>query len=341
MFKKINNFLKRDIRWKLIKVSNLTKLNFIYPKKFSLNGILGLYTKFIIRLIVSEKISENRKNLIKKNFNLTTHIPNRINFLISTPASGSMFVRNMMSSYTELLYKVGDGFPKYDNLNNDYIFACSPIFAADLFNAIDIKKHGFINDFKYIDEQQFNKNKIIFSRYPLTRVDLYDLNDIRPVILFREPLDQITSRYTRSDKRKDIDKSKAVDISLLNSRISEYESYVKYWSKYIENKKKEIDYLLINFQNLVSNSEECFKKILTFYNYEINEEYIKKVVFIHSKENTQQFFKTIKNYNITRFTDPEIKQRQKEMITNQFKDIKSNIDILKNFNILNDASKDN
>ena len=51
MFKKIKNFLKKDIRWKLIRISELTKLKFLYPKQFKLNGFFGFYTKLIIRLI--------------------------------------------------------------------------------------------------------------------------------------------------------------------------------------------------------------------------------------------------------------------------------------------------
>ena len=124
----------------MLKISKVTKLKFLYPDKFELKGIKGFYTKLIINLIVNEKISKVKKNLIKKNFNNSRQSSSKVNFLISTPASGSMFVRNMMSSYLELFYQVGDGYPKYDNINNDYFFACSPIFAGDLFNASDTNK---------------------------------------------------------------------------------------------------------------------------------------------------------------------------------------------------------
>ena len=340
MFKKIKNFLKRDIRWKLIRISELTKLKFLYPKQFKLNGFFGFYTKLIIRLIVNEKVSRNRENLIKKIFH-NIDLDNKVNFLISTPASGSMFVRNMMSSYLELMYKVGNGVPKYDNINNDYIFACSPIFAGDLFNSIDIKKQGFIDDLKYASEKDFIKKKIIFSRYPLTRVDLYNLDHIKPVILFRDPIDQIISRYTRSDRRSEDEKFNSVDIKLLNSRIKEYEIYIKYWSNFIKNKKNGDNYLLINFRDLVSKSDEIIRKILKFFDYEINEEYVKKVTLIHSKENTQELFKNIKNYNITRFTNPQVKIRQKELIKPHVDKELSRRNIINYFNSLSEEAKKN
>ena len=51
MLKKIKNFLKNyDIRWKLIKISNLIKIN-LYPKKFRFNSIHKLQTKIIFNLI--------------------------------------------------------------------------------------------------------------------------------------------------------------------------------------------------------------------------------------------------------------------------------------------------
>ena len=314
MYRKLLNFFKRDIRWKLLKISKVTKLKFLYPDKFELKGIKGFYTKLIINLIVNEKISKIKKNLIKKNFNNSRQSSSKVNFLISTPASGSMFVRNMMSSYLELFYQVGDGYPKYDNINNDYFFACSPIFAGDLFNALDIKKQGFIDDEKYVSSSDFENNKIVFSRYPLTRIDLYNFKDIKPLILFRDPLEQITSRYTRSDKRDDQIKNSQINYKLLNSRIDEYEIYTKFWSEYLLNQKNGKDFLCINFIDLVSNTEEILPKILKFFNYELNEDYIKKSIFINSKENTQNMFRKLKNYNITRFTNTTIKDLQKKLI---------------------------
>lgn len=340
MLQKIKNFLKKDVRWKLIIISELTKLRFFYPKKFKIIGFSGLYTKLIIRLIINEKISKIRKNLIKKNFH-TNNINKKINFLISTPASGSMFIRNIMSSYLELLFKVGDGYPKYDNINNDYIFACSPIMSGDLFNSLDIKKQGFIDDLKYTSYEDFMQKRIIFSRYPLTRVDLYDLNDIKPLILFRNPIDQIISRYTRSDNRADDQKFSIVDKKLLYRRIKEYEVYIKYWSNYIKNKKNGTDFMLIYFENLVSESDKVIKNILKFFEYEINEDYVKKAVHIHSKDNTQDFFNTIKNYNITRFTNPEVKMRQKDLIKPYVDQELLKRDITNSFKILYEEAQKN
>ena len=51
MLKKVKDFLKNyDIRWKLIKISNLLRIN-LYPKKFRFNSIHKLQTKIIFNLI--------------------------------------------------------------------------------------------------------------------------------------------------------------------------------------------------------------------------------------------------------------------------------------------------
>ena len=172
-------------------------------------------------------------------------------------------------------------------------------------------------------------------------MDLYNLEDIKPLILFRDPIDQITSRYTRSDKRSEDEKFNTVDIKLLDSRIKEYEIYTKYWSNFIKNKKNGDNYLLINFKDLVSKSEEMIRIILKFFDYEITEEFIKKVVFIHSKENTQELFKKIKNYNITRFTDPQVKIRQKELIKSHLDKELSKRNIITYFDSLSEVAKKN
>ena len=50
MISKIKNFLKLDIRWKLIRLSKKIHIN-LYPKEFKVIGIHKWYTKIIFNLI--------------------------------------------------------------------------------------------------------------------------------------------------------------------------------------------------------------------------------------------------------------------------------------------------
>ena len=56
-FQKIKNFLRLDIRWKLIKIK-------LYPKKIYKKGVRYLYSKFIFNLVFLEK-SKTVKKVVK------------------------------------------------------------------------------------------------------------------------------------------------------------------------------------------------------------------------------------------------------------------------------------
>ena len=120
-FQKIKNFLNSDIRWKLIKISKLIKIK-IYPEKIHNKGIKSLYSKFIFNLVFFEKSKIVKKNIYNKIFSKKILENNfRNNLLVSTPRSGGTFTRMMLTSYIELFYKVGNGIPKYDSINNKWI----------------------------------------------------------------------------------------------------------------------------------------------------------------------------------------------------------------------------
>ena len=99
-----------------------------------------------------------------------------------------------MQSYFELLHNVGNGIPKYDNINNFMFFSASQLNHANLWNQIDseIKK---ISHAKYLSDTTYEKQKFVISRYPLERIDLYKFDQIKPVVIFRNLLDQILSSY--------------------------------------------------------------------------------------------------------------------------------------------------
>ena len=58
------NFFKKDLRWKLTIISKKTGIK-IFPDYFYTKGLRGLYTKFIISLILKEKIKPIKKKYFK------------------------------------------------------------------------------------------------------------------------------------------------------------------------------------------------------------------------------------------------------------------------------------
>ena len=310
------NFFKKDLRWKLTIISKITGIK-IFPDYFHTKGLRGLYTKFIISLLLKEKIKPIKKKVFQSFFTQKKYSSNKkINFLISTPSSGSTFVRLMMQSYFELLHNVGNGIPKYDNINNFMFFSASQLDHASLWNQIDseIKK---ISHTKYLSDTTYEKQKFVISRYPLERIDLYKFNQIKPVVIFRNPSDQILSSYISHiyyDVKNGKFDDKNINYKLIENRIDNYKKYIFFWENYFKSHKKNDDFMIINYKNLLDDTNETFKKILNFYNYEINENYIDRCVQIHSTENTKKYLGEIKIYNKIRFTDPETKKKQRELI---------------------------
>ena len=245
----------------------------------------------------------------------------------------------MLKSYFELFYELGNGVPKHDNINARYFYAGSNIVSGDLWNQVDIFNH-LIDKSKILDKKTYNQKKIIFCRYPLGHVDLYQLYQMRPVILFRDPFEEISSVYIKYDRRPQDIRLQEVDLNLLSSRIKVYEKYISFWAKYAKEKEHKKDFLTINYDDLVHNSDSILKKILVFYNYDIIEEYIKKSAYLHSKENTIKNIYGPKIYNRTRFSNTDIKTKQKKLIKAEFEKMLSMNKISEDFNYLKNISKD-
>ncbi len=167
MIKKFNNFLNKDIRWKIKILSKKLKINF-YPKLFSFKGLKGYYEKIILNLILIDKFYKKKK-LVKKNIfiNIDNKNNNKINCLVSSPGSGSNYIRCLFSSYFEIYYKIGNGIPKFSNIHNKFIFAASPILSADLWNSVNLDTNQiFDNDNfnRFISIEDFHKKKNIFFK---------------------------------------------------------------------------------------------------------------------------------------------------------------------------------
>ena len=75
--------------------------------------------------------------------------------------------------------------------------------------------------------------------------------------------------------------------------------------------------------------------MLNFYNYKVINEFVKKSVFIHSKENTLRNLWTTKLYKKKgRFSDPEIKKNHQKLIKESFSKILSTTSVINDYNYL-------
>ena len=133
---KIKRFSEYDIRNKLLAISKRIGIQ-LYPSLFHKKGIKKFYLKLLFNLIINEKFKKIKKynynNIFEQDIN-----ESKINFLIALPRSGSNLIRNLLCSYIELFYKIGNGVPKYDGVNDSWIRSISPFISADLFNEIQL-----------------------------------------------------------------------------------------------------------------------------------------------------------------------------------------------------------
>ena len=326
---KIKNFINSDIRWKLRKIGKPLNIN-IYPIFFYKNGIKSIYSKIVFNLIFSEKLKEI-KNYFYKQIFVDRDISKNSNFnlLVSCQRSGGTFTRMMLTSYTELFYKAGNGIPKYDSLNNKWMFSISSIVNGDLFNTIYLERLNLnSNPFNTIEE--YEKKKIIFTRYPITPLELYPIEKMKPVVIMRNPYDQITSYYTNHNKK--INKSE-FDSDLLKKSLKNYLEYFNFWKDHFEKNKEKKNYLLIKHEDLVDTSEKILREILLFYEYEIDEKLISKAAFINSKEQTLKYIGDVK-INKIRFTDPKKKEINKEKILFELSKLDQDKNLVENYNNL-------
>lgn len=329
LLRKILIFFKSDLRKKILKLN-------LYPKKFYNKGIKSFYSKIIFHLIFNNKI----KKFKKFNFNLifnndTSKQDNKVNAFFSLPRSGHTFLTCVINSYFELYYQIGNGIPKYDSLNDVYIYACSPVIQGDMYSTIALSgnfwshKHDF-KDYSnfFISKKELNKKKIVFSRYPISPFDMHDINKVNAAIILREPSDQLISWYLGHDENKN---PSTIDHKLLDLGVKRYEKFIDFWLSYFKNKTKDKDFIIIKYKDLNNNSIDLFTKILKFFSYDIDENILKKSISINTKENVLKNIGDTKIRKI-RFTDDKTKQIYKEKILDTVKSKIDQTEILKKFN---------
>ena len=141
MFRKLVNFFKDyDIRWKLKKISKLTRIN-IYPSQFKFNFINKIHSLIIFDLIFFNKILDKRKNLYNFIKSMSEYRTNNINFLISPQSSGSNFLRQCINSYFEISNNLGNGIPFHDKLKDRWMNSGPAIIFSDMWRSINFDRN--------------------------------------------------------------------------------------------------------------------------------------------------------------------------------------------------------
>ena len=312
-FKRIKNFYHLDLRWKLIKLG-------IYPKTFVNRSFFAkIYSRIILSFLLSHRYKKIKKKIFLKVFEKKI-FKEKINSLFSLPRSGSMFVRCTLSSYNEIYHKIGDGVPKYDSINDKWIFVERPLLESDSWNLTDLEKYN-LSIFNEERDKKYNNN-VIFSRYPATRLDLFNIDELKPVILIRQPLDQIISLYNKHGKFKfGKNTNSKIDVELLSTCVNNYKLFLGFWSNYLKMKKKE-NYLIIRYNELLNDSYNTFFKMFSFFDIGIDENILKKSISINDTKETFERLRGIK-INKIRFTDKiELDQIKKLIETTYFEDFK-------------------
>ena len=229
---------------------------------------------------------------------------NEYNVLVSSPSSGSTFVRLVLSSYHELNTGYGNGIPKYNSYLNKDIFALTPLIMGDYKNEFSLDKLGKEN----LSELKENSTKLVFfSRLPLGNANnIFDINKSKIIVLLRDPYDEILSSTVK--KVKDINDKNHL-IYILNEKINNYKKYVSFWNDHL---KKGYKIKIIKFDEIKYEPEKSLKKILEFFNHPIKLNLLNTSINMHSIESTHERMKNIKKPNYFRFSNKEIRSKLKE-----------------------------
>ncbi len=299
-----SNFFKSDIRKKLLKISKIVGFN-IYPTNFCEKGFKSLYSNIILKFLLFGKSKNIKKFIYQEIINNTNQ---KKNVLISLPRSGSMATRLMLNTYFELMFKVGNGVPKYDSINHKWNFIIPNILSAELYNNLGIKNLSS-NYNKYLDKENYDLHKIFFTRFPLSRIDVLKLEKSRPVLILREPSEQILSYYSNHY-------SENLEDFIIKEAYENYIKFTTYWYDYLKNLKHKENFLIIEFKDIQENPKKVLKDILNFYRIKFIESYADISSSIHTKQNTSERLKNIE-LKKTRFTDIEKKKKFQEDVKNK------------------------
>tara|TARA_Y100000590_G_C15610798_1_gene973746 strand:+ start:336 stop:1316 length:981 start_codon:yes stop_codon:yes gene_type:complete len=282
----------------------IKKIFFKYFNKINKN----LYKKnFITKIIFFIAVVQESLRLINHNYRLI--FKNKINYnklkqIYSLPRSGAHYSLNVLESYLEQLYNLGNGEGKIitntflpeeksivfgiDNYSKENLV---PKIKYSNFNFIKFKRPNILNEINY--------DSFYTSHHPIQFNNLIDLNKIKAVVLIRDPI-KATSSFVLLYFNHRL-RNQEINIANLNNyrhiiynRCELVIKFINYWNNLRKNKE---NFLFIKFEELIKNPHNSFLEILNFYKIEINENYLSKSIKFNSTENLHEIgfsdFKTI------------------------------------------------
>ena len=132
-----------------------------------------------------------------------------------------------------------------------------------MYNAVSLDEENF-KILTILEQNELDRKKIFFSRHPINKADLTNIMNSKIVLLLRNPKDQVKSwiltkafSYNYSDKEFENE---------LFIQIKKNVLFLKFWNERFSNLK--IPGLIVDFNELSTNTGIVFKDILKFYNYD-------------------------------------------------------------------------
>ena len=222
------------------------------------------------------------------------------------PRSGSNLLRNLIKSYVQLENNLNNGVPVYNKEKDRWSNKNSPIFSGNMYNFVNSgdQDYGII---KKINKSILLDKIVYMSRHPIQSADVIDFSKIHPILLLRNPKEQIKSWIMTKSSRyrySELEFNREADIL-----IRQNFSFLKYWREYL--KLKNINkYLIIDFNELTKNTNKTFIDVLKFFDFKLHDEIIKKCLIINSKENYKIYMGENKNSSVRFLSDNIIKEQK-------------------------------
>ena len=296
------NFLRKFIPIILIRI--IKKL-FI---KFFNNLDKILYKKnFKAKIIFFISAIKESSNLINHNYRLI--FKNKIDYnklkkIFSLPRSGTHYSMNVLDSYLEQLYNIGNGEGKV--ISNTFlpeekllVYGANNELKENLITKIEFLKFNFSKFKRPNILNEINYDTFYCSHHPIQYDNLIDFNKIKAVVLIRNPLKAVSSlallyfNHRLRDNEINIENLDNYRQIIFN-RCDLVIRFINYWNNFKKNKE---NFLFIKYDELINNPHNSFLKILNFYKIEINENYLSISIKFNSKENLDKIsfvdFKTI------------------------------------------------
>ena len=270
---------------------NLYKKNFLTKIVFFLSSLRGslMLIKHNYKLIFNTKIEYEKLKL-----------------MYSLPRSGTHYFINIYNSYTQLLYRTGDGIPKIvsSNLLPEEQKLIYKYDNNNLPSAIKILSYSFINIKRPSILNEIDYNDIQSGHHPIQYSNLIDFNKIRAVLLLRKPV-QATSSFillylNHRVRNKKFNLENIYEYkNIIHNRCDLVIKFFNYWNDFYKKKRENI--LVIKYEKHMHDTYNIWIKILEYYKIELNKDYLLKAIDINSQENLKKKgfkdFKTITSDN--------------------------------------------